>query len=79
MINNECSFSFLTLLFFRRQFKIEPVEQYLNDLKRPKLILSHNPDSADLLRKYRADVVSLKFILFIFFLCNYYSFYFPFY
>lgn len=44
--------------------KIEPVENYLSDSSRPKLILSHNPDSAELLRKYRADVVSsLKLLL----------------
>eukprot|EP00026_Physarum_polycephalum_P004085 Phypoly_transcript_04102.p1 GENE.Phypoly_transcript_04102~~Phypoly_transcript_04102.p1 ORF type:complete len:309 (-),score=11.11 Phypoly_transcript_04102:1081-2007(-) len=43
--------------YTRRQFKIEPVEQHLSDFMRPKLILSHNPDSAELLRKYRADVI----------------------
>jgi len=43
--------------YTRKQLKIEPVEEHLSDFARPKLILSHNPDSAELLRKYRADVI----------------------
>lgn len=41
----------------RKHFHLEKVEQSLMDTTRPRLILSHNPDSAQLLTPYRADVI----------------------
>jgi len=43
--------------YTHKHFKISPVENVLSDSSRPKLILSHHPDSAALLKKYRADLI----------------------
>lgn len=43
--------------FTHKHFQIGPVENSLSDISRPKLVLSHHPDSAELLRQYRADVI----------------------
>eukprot|EP01111_Echinosteliopsis_oligospora_P010493 TRINITY_DN3277_c0_g1_i1.p1 TRINITY_DN3277_c0_g1~~TRINITY_DN3277_c0_g1_i1.p1 ORF type:complete len:315 (+),score=72.06 TRINITY_DN3277_c0_g1_i1:52-996(+) len=40
-----------------RHFDIEKVANELSDSSHPRIILSHNPDTADILKKYRADLI----------------------
>jgi len=43
--------------FTHKHFHLPPVEKHLLDISKPKVILTHHPDSASLLQNYRADLI----------------------